>query len=120
MLNFLKLRLGVKGKIGIYGRSIGNIPANHLMGQVDMVIGDRGMGNLYDTVEKKFHGWMGLEFYKVVTGGWQANNAFNYLKTDKKRPVYKLCLCDKNDEIVGNQISLMTGVAEELCTNKSK
>ena len=78
----MKLRLGVRGKIGIYGRSIGNIPTNHLMGQVDMVIGDRGMGNLYDTVQIKFHGGLGLEFYKVVTSGWQAQNAFNYLQTN--------------------------------------
>ena len=65
-----------------------------------MTIGDRGMGNLWDTVERKFHGSIALEFYKVVTGGWQAQNAYNYLKTDTKKPVYKLCLCDKNDEII--------------------
>lgn len=30
VLNFLKLRIGVRGKIGIYGRSLGNIATCHL------------------------------------------------------------------------------------------
>ena len=32
VLNYLKLVIGVKGKIGVYGRSLGNIIACHLQG----------------------------------------------------------------------------------------
>jgi hypothetical protein len=55
VLDFLKNKIGVKGKIGVYGRSLGCIPATALQNQVDMVIADRGFSDLWTLAEKKFH-----------------------------------------------------------------
>ncbi len=33
--------MGIKGKIGVYGRSLGGIVTTHLTGKVDMIIADR-------------------------------------------------------------------------------
>ena len=72
VLNFLRLRIGVRGKIGMYGRSLGTIATCHLQDQVDMVIADRGMDNLWTLIDYKFHGRLAANFFKYGTGGWQA------------------------------------------------
>jgi len=46
VLHFLKTRIGVRGKIGIYGRSIGCTAACKLTPYADMIIADRGFDNL--------------------------------------------------------------------------
>ena len=46
VLNYLRETVGVKGKIGVYGRSLGGIAATHLSKYVDMIICDRTFGNL--------------------------------------------------------------------------
>jgi hypothetical protein len=37
--------MGLKGKIGVYGRSIGGIPTTHLTDKVDIVVADRTLSN---------------------------------------------------------------------------
>ena len=70
VLNFLKLRIGVRGKIGIYGRSLGCIATTHLQDQVDMVLADRGFCDLWTLVDRKFHGRLAVELFKFGTGAW--------------------------------------------------
>jgi len=41
--------MGLKGKIGVYGRSLGGVPTSHMCDQVDMVIADRTFCN-FDTL----------------------------------------------------------------------
>lgn len=79
-----------------------------------MIIADRGFGDLWTLVERKFHGTLASNLFKYGTGGWQVQNAVNYLKTRKKNPCYKVVMCDKNDEIVHLPTSLMVGIANEL------
>jgi len=55
VLDYLKDKIGVRGKIGVYGRSLGCIPATHLQDKVDMIIADRGFCDLWTLAEKKFH-----------------------------------------------------------------
>ena len=55
ILNFLKLRIGVKGKIGIYGRSLGCCAVSCLQDKVDLAIADRGFGDLWTLADKKFN-----------------------------------------------------------------
>jgi hypothetical protein len=79
------------------------------------MIGDRGFCDLWTLADKKFYGEIAISLFKFGTGGWQANNAWNYLKQgDEKKKCYKIVMCDINDEIVGVQCSLMAGIANEL------
>ena len=71
ILDFLKNKIGVKGKIGVYGRSLGCIPATHLQDQVDMIIADRGFCDLWTLTEKKFYGEIAKSVVKYGTLGWQ-------------------------------------------------
>lgn len=133
VFHFLKSRVGVKGKIGVYGRSLGCIAAIHIKEHADMVIADRGFCDLWTLAREKFYGRFAEEFFKFSTQGWQASNSYRYLTCssenqtagddEEQRKVsscYKVILCDKADEIVGLQSSTMVGVARELCTLEAK
>lgn len=113
VFHFLKTRVGVRGKIGIYGRSLGCIAACHLHEYVDMVIADRGFSDLWTVANRKFYSELSMYLFKYLSFGWQANNDFNYItQNDNSRPPsYKVLLQDKNDEIVNFPSSLMVGVA---------
>lgn len=116
ILNYLRLVIGVRGKIGVYGRSLGCIPAAHISKHVDMIIADRGFCDLWTLADKKFYSDVSIPLIKYGTGGWQAQNAFNILKTpNKKDGCYKVVMCDKSDEIIDLHCSLMVGVASEFC-----
>jgi len=97
--HFLRTRIGVRGKIGIYGRSVGCTAASYLANEVDMLIADRGFCDLWTLAEKKFYGDFARMFLKVSSFGWQANNSFNYLLSEKGKS-YKVIICDPADEIV--------------------
>jgi hypothetical protein len=51
VLHFLKFRIGVKGKIGVYGRSIGCTAACKVTPYIDMIIADRGFSDLHILAE---------------------------------------------------------------------
>ena len=46
----------MRGKIGVYGRSIGCVAACRLTPYVDMLIADRGFSDLHTLADKKFYG----------------------------------------------------------------
>jgi hypothetical protein len=69
VLDYLRNVIGVKAKIGVYGRSLGGIATCYLARQVDMVIADRTFSNLYEVVESKFHGLCGKLLYQTLTNG---------------------------------------------------
>jgi hypothetical protein len=52
----MRNKLGLRGKIGIYGRSLGGIASTHLAKYVDLVIVDRSLSNLEDVIDSKFMG----------------------------------------------------------------
>ena len=58
--------MGMKGKIGVYGRSLGGIAATHMSRYVDMAIVDRSFSNLHDVANRKFHGESAVSIYKLV------------------------------------------------------
>lgn len=70
VFHFLKTRIGVRGKIGIYGRSLGCIASIHLKNQVDLVIADRGFCDLWTLAYQKFFGRFAQMFMKYATRGW--------------------------------------------------
>jgi hypothetical protein len=57
----------LRGKIGIYGRSLGGIAACHLAKYLDVSFVDRSFSDLEEVVEGKFYGKAARLFYKVVT-----------------------------------------------------
>ena len=79
VLGYLRDQIGVKGKIGVYGRSLGGIAATHLSRYVDMVIVDRSFGNLHEVIESKFFGYLAVNLVKFISGGWRGSSDFDYI-----------------------------------------
>ena len=65
----MRNKLGLRGKIGIYGRSLGGIATSHLAKYVDMVIVDRSFSNFEEVIDSKFMGQSGVCLYKLSTCG---------------------------------------------------
>jgi hypothetical protein len=72
--------MGLKGKIGVYGRSMGGIATSHLSSMVDMVILDRTFSNLENVINRKFHGVSAVLLYNTAAFGWDSNNVSRLLK----------------------------------------
>lgn len=83
MLYFVLNELQIKGKIGIYGRSLGGVVATHLSAnfpdKISLLIADRTFGMLKDVSLRKFSG-AGTKFlYDLVTLKWETHNDQNFL-----------------------------------------
>jgi hypothetical protein len=121
LMLYLRTTIGVRGKIGVYGRSLGGIASTHLAKLADMVIVDRSFSNLHDVAEYKFHGKSAVAIYKMVTPNYSGTNAVDMIlssRSDRFCPgekCYKVITCDINDEIIALNSSLMVGVAREVC-----
>ena len=74
ILRYCRKELGLRGKIGVYGRSLGGIATTHLSHYVDMVIVDRSFSNLYEVAFHKFYGFMAVLLFKLGTFNWDSNN----------------------------------------------
>lgn len=74
ILRYCRNELGLKGKIGVYGRSLGGLVTSHLAQYVDMVIVDRSFSNLYEIAYYKFRGYLAVLLFKLGTIGWDSNN----------------------------------------------
>lgn len=112
----------MRGKIGVYGRSLGGIATTHLCKYVDMVFVDRTFGNLHDVADTKFFGKIAISLFKFATGGWRASSDHDLLETRRdpkygyqKDHCYKVITCDKNDEIIDVNSSLMVCAAKQFC-----
>ena len=75
--NFIRNKLKLQGKIGIYGRSLGGIPSSYLSNQVDMAIIDRSFCNLAAMARWKYNGIFADYLFKIGSCGWQAQNDFH-------------------------------------------
>ena len=62
----------LRGKIGIYGRSLGGIPSSFLSDRVDMAIIDRSFCNLSAMARWKYYGTFADMLFKLGSCGWQA------------------------------------------------
>jgi len=72
--------MGLKGKFGVYGRSMGGIATSYLSSMVDMVILDRTFSNLENVINRKFHGVSAELLYNAAAFGWDSNNVSRLLK----------------------------------------
>jgi len=117
VLDFALNKLKVKGRIGVYGRSIGGIAANHLAGKftdiVDMLIIDRSMSDLKVVVEKKMRGPATKIIYNMISCYWKTPNAKEFVNS----PSFKIITSDPLDDTVDLFANLHVGVAEE-CSKK--
>ena len=83
---YLVTKIGVRGKIGIYGRSLGGIPTSYLSSKADMAIVDRSFCNFTDMANWKYGGGFADFLFKVGSCGWQIQNDYNFVKPwDGKR-----------------------------------
>lgn len=51
MLDYLKTKIKITGKIGVYGRSLGGIPSSSISQKVDLAIIDRTFASLSKMAE---------------------------------------------------------------------
>jgi len=67
---YLREKLQLSGKIGIYGRSLGGIPASFLSNSVQMAIFDRSFSNLTELAQSRSPLYDFL--FKIGSCGWQS------------------------------------------------
>ena len=67
---FMRKEMGMKGKIGVYGRSLGGIPSSHISTKVDMAIIDRSFNSISAAAYWKYRGNFADLLFKVGTCGW--------------------------------------------------
>ena len=79
VLRYLRETMGLRGKFGVYGRSMGGIATTYLQKDVDMIIVDRSFTNLNQVIDSKFHGVQALSLYQMATCGWNSNNVQGYI-----------------------------------------
>ena len=96
VLAYCKRELGLRGKIGVYGRSLGGIATTHLAEFVDMVIVDRSFSDLYEVAFHKFHGKLATALFKVGTIGWDSHNDIRMTERgieseERRAAIHKLC-----------------------------
>ncbi len=105
--------MGLTGKIGVYGRSLGGIPTTHLADKVDMIIADRTFSDFDILARRKFYHSVSEKLFKVGTCSWKASNFKNFIDRGQET-CYKVMMIERNDEIVEFHSSLLVGVAKEL------
>jgi len=70
VLHYVKTKIGIKGKVGIYGRSLGCIAATQLVDKVDLIIADRGFCDLWTLADIKFPGKFSSYLFRYGSWGW--------------------------------------------------
>ena len=63
--------IGFRGPIGIYGRSLGGIPASHLAQKVDMAIVDRSFASLDQIARWRLKSKFASYLLRLGSCGWQ-------------------------------------------------
>jgi len=106
----------VRGKIGVYGRSIGGIAASHLVQKfpkfIKVFVGDRTMGSFDQLVTHRYKGaFRGqvLSLYRLLSNFWGVDNGENIYNNPN---CYKILTFDEEDDVVDLYASLHHQVAE--------
>jgi pimeloyl-ACP methyl ester carboxylesterase len=119
VLAFAVNKLHLQGKLGVYGRSIGGITANHLASKyqdlIEMLIIDRSFKDLIDVAESKLHGWQTRSMFKTLTCTWKCFNAHNFVNASN---CYKIISCDPLDDTVCQYSNIVSGVSA-ICAKES-
>jgi hypothetical protein len=109
----MRQKMNLRGKVGVYGRSLGGLATTHLADKVDLIIADRTFYDFDILADRKFHSSFSKYLFRIGTCKWISINNKNVI--DKGRDTcYKVIMIEKNDEIVEVHSSLMAGVATEI------
>ena len=109
----MREKMNLRGKVGVYGRSLGGLATTHLADKVDLIIADRTFYDFDILADRKFHSSFSKYLFRIGTCKWVSINNKNVI--DKGRDTcYKVIMIEKNDEIVEVHSSLMAGVATEI------
>ena len=117
VLAFLINKLRVRGKVGVYGRSIGGLTACHLANKYDKLVKtlivDRSFYELSGVGEGKCKGKYTARIFDLLSWKWRTRNHSNFVTTSN---CYKIITCDPLDDTVDLFGNLATGVAGQLAT----
>lgn len=80
LLSYMREKMNLRGKLGVYGRSLGGIPTTHLADRVDMIMADRTFGNFDVLADRKFYSDISRYLFRVGTCGWQTSNLLNFIE----------------------------------------
>jgi hypothetical protein len=108
----MKDKMNLKGKFGVYGRSLGGLATTHLADKVSLIIADRTFFDFDILADRKFYSSYSKFLFRLGTCKWKSINHKNITNKGIKN-CYKVIMIEKNDEIVEVHSSLMTGVARD-------
>ena len=115
VLAFVVNNIRVKGKLGVYGRSIGGITATHLAAKypdlIQTLIIDRSFDELQSVPEGRCKGGCTSIIYKVFSCGLRTLGVENYIEA---KQCYKIINYDPMDDTVDEFGNLANGVAKRL------
>ena len=107
----------VRGKIGVYGRSLGGIASCHLAKTfpniVQALIVDRTFSEMDQLAERRLLGRCTSGLFKLISFNWRTMNDRNFIEAK----CFKVLTCDPNDDVVDNFSSLHVGVAKKYAVN---
>jgi len=82
ILEFLIKQLGIKGKIGCFGRSLGGTVATHLANNypqlIEFLFVDRSFGEINKMSESLMLGSYNRFFFNCFSKGWKIESAKNF------------------------------------------
>lgn len=111
VVNFCLKTLKLKGRLAIYGRSLGGIVACHLgrhVKGIDMLIADRTLASLETLTKRKMYGKFIHHAFNFFSCGWEVDNDINFLESKVQ---WKILTWDPSDDVIDIFSSLYTGVA---------
>lgn len=115
IVKYLRETLGLSGKLGVYGRSLGGVVTTHLAEHADLIFADRTFSNFEVLSTRKFFSKMAKALFKMASGGWVINNDDNLAQ---RTSCYKVLMTERADEVIEVHSSLMTGVARAVLGRK--
>ena len=117
VMAYLVNKLRVRGKIGVYGRSIGGLTACHLANKyndlVQALVVDRSFYELQSVPAGKIKGDKTARLFDFLSWKWRTLNHSNFAATTN---CYKIVTCDPLDDTVDLFSNLCTGVGSQLAT----
>ena len=100
ILKFLIKDLGIKGKIGVFGRSLGGVMATHLAYNyphiIDFLFVDRSFGNLQSISESLIVGNKTNFLLEFLSNKWVLESDRHFYEAK----CFKILAQDPNDEMV--------------------
>lgn len=118
VLEFIVNQMKLRGKIGVYGRSLGGIASCHLANKfpkiVQTLLVDRTFNEVAELSYRRLPGRCTKFFYRLISFNWTAWNDRNFIEAQ----CYKIVTCDPLDDVVDNLSSLPVGVATKYAKNK--